>query len=186
MLKKTILSGVTGGIAMSLWTFVANGLLGFASKTNMKALPNEPQVYELLKSSVVEPGRYVVNPPPVEPIGYPSDEPVFGLLFSGVGHESAGILMCVELLVMFGATILVAWMLSRTGAPYRASYMRRVLFFTVAGILLALSVDLDSFGIAGRPLADAILLGTHRIAMWTFVGLVAGWFMKTEADEAIS
>lgn len=184
MVKKILLSGVTGGIAMGVWTFVANVLFGFASRMNMKVLPNEPQVYELLKTSVTEPGRYVVNPAVNLQVGYPAGEPVFSVLFSGVGHESAGPMMWLSLVVVFGSTILAAWMLSRTSTDFRSSYVRRVLFFAVVGVLFAVSIDLDSFGIGGRPMADALLLGLHRILMWTFVGVAAAWFMKPELAPA--
>ena len=178
MSKKIILSGIMGGVAMSVWTFVVNGILRFGSHMNMKVLPNESEVYQLLKASVLEPGRYVVNPAVNPEIGFPLDEPVFSLLYSGFGHEAAGPLLWLGLATVFGATILVAWLLSLTSSQLRSSYARRIAIYTVVGLLLAVSVDLDSFGIGGRPLADALILGLHRIVMWTFVGVVAAWFMK--------
>jgi hypothetical protein len=181
MTKKIILSGFMGGIAMSVWMFVVNGLFRFSVHMNMKTLANEPEVYELLKASVLEPGRYVVNPTVNPQIGFPLNEPVFGLTYSGFGHEAAGPLMLVGLVTMFGVTILAAWMLSRTSLEFRSGYVRRILFFTAIGLLFAISIDLGSFGIAGRPLTDALILGLHRILMWTFVGVVAAWFMKGES-----
>ena len=185
MAKRVVWAGLIGGIAMSLWTFIVNGILRFGVRMNMKVVANEPEVYEMLTASVVEPGRYVINPAGTPGVGFPLNEPVFGLTYSGFGHEAAGALMWLGLVTMFAATILAAWMLSRTSARFRSSYVRRALYFTAIGVLFAVSVDLDSFGIAGRPLGDALILGVHRIMMWTFVGLFAAWFMKpnTQLDE---
>ncbi len=92
--------------------------------------------------------------------------------------------MWMGLIVMFGSTILAAWMLSRTSTDYRSSFGRRIVFFTVVGILFAVSIDLDSFGIGGRPMSDALVLGLHRVLMWTFVGVAAAWFMKPDTASA--
>ena len=89
MQKKIISAGILGGITLALWTFVVNGLLGFNVRVNMKTIPDQPAVYETLKTHVVEPGRYVINPELTSENRFPVGEPVFSVLYGGMGHESA-------------------------------------------------------------------------------------------------
>ena len=106
MLKRIIVAGLLGGVVLFVWTFFANGILGFNSKINMKQVPQERQVYEVLKANIVEPGRYVCNPELTSERRFPEGEPVFSILYGGGGHEFAGLLMLVELVIFFSAPIL--------------------------------------------------------------------------------
>lgn len=62
MLKKVILSGLLGAIVLMMWTFVSNAMFGFRSRMDMKQIPDERLVYEVLKKSIAEPGRYILLP----------------------------------------------------------------------------------------------------------------------------
>ena len=80
--------------------------------------------------------------------------------------------------------MLAAWMLSVTSVRILCSYPRRVLFFTVIGLLFAVFGDLMQFGIGGYPLKAALLLALNSIIAWTVVGLVVVWRIKPEASVA--
>jgi hypothetical protein len=178
MVKRVITAGLLGGIVLSVWTFVVNGLLRFRASIDMRTIPGEGQVYEVLKQHVVEPGRYTCNPGLTADGVFPGGEPVFGVLYGGMGHEAAGGLMLVGLVVFFVAPLIGAWMLSRTSRRFMNSYGHKVLFFLAIGLLFAVFSDLSSFGIGGYPLRDAILLGANDVAAWTFAGLVVAWRIK--------
>jgi len=182
MRSKIITSGILGGIAMSIWMLVVNAVLGFEHSMQMKSITNEREVYDLLKASIVEPGRYICNPEGPPQSGFPDGEPVFSILFGGVGHEAAGEMMLVDLLIFFVAATIAAWMLSLLSTQFRESYRSRVLFFAAIGLLFAVAVDFTNHGIGGYPLDDTVILALHRIAMWVFVGLVVGWRMKPDPD----
>ena len=62
MSKRICVSGVLGMAILVVWSFVVNGVLGFNSRINLRQIPDERRVYETLKGSVVEPGRYIFNP----------------------------------------------------------------------------------------------------------------------------
>jgi hypothetical protein len=51
MLRKIIVSGLIGGVTLILWSFLINGIFGFRQRMDMKQVPNESQVYELLKQN---------------------------------------------------------------------------------------------------------------------------------------
>ena len=184
MLKKVIIAGMLGGIVLIIWTFVVNVLFGFKSSLEMKQIPNERQLYEILKENIVDPGKYICNPELTAERPFPDGEPVFGVLYSGIGHESAGKLMLIELVVFFLAPIIGAWMLSQTSGRIMSSYPRKVLFFVAIGLLFALFTDLTNFDIGNYPIKDAILLAINNIVVWTLVGLVVAWRIKPEPTNS--
>jgi hypothetical protein len=184
MTKKVITAGILGGVVLMLWMLVVNGLLGFQARINMKQIEAERQVYETLKQHVVDPGRYVCNPELTPEGRFPDGEPVYSILYGGVGHESAGAFMLVGLVVFFLAPLIGAWMLSQASIPTLSSYSRKVLFFAAIGLLFALFSDLMDFGIGSYPVRDAILLGLNHVVVWTLVGLVVAWRLKPEPMDA--
>ncbi len=184
MLKKVIVSGLLGGVILIASTFVINGIFGFRSSIDMKPIPDERQAYECLKGSIVEPGRYICNPELTSSGSFPGEEPVFGIYYSGMGHESAGGLMPIQLALFVLAPTVAAWMLSLTSERTIASYPRKVLFFAAIGLLFAVYGDLMSFGIDGYPLSDALMLAAYDIMVWTLVGLVVAWRMQPESGMA--
>ena len=180
MVKKVIISGLLGGIVLIIWTFVVNGMLGFRNSIDMKQIPNEAQVYEVLKENIKTPGRYVCNPQPT-PGGFSENEPAFSILYGGVGHEAAGWLMLVQLPLFFLAPLLGALLLSFASKQIMHSYIRKVLFFTGIGLIIAIFIDLMNFGIGNYPPKDALILAIHDIVVWTVMGLVIAWQMKPES-----
>jgi len=178
MLKKVLISGVLGVIVLFVWIFLVNGIFRFQASIDMKQIATEQQVYEVLKEHIVNPGRYVFNPELSQEMIFPEGEPAFSVLYGGVGHEAAGALMLLSIIVGFLSVIIGAWMLSQTSVQVLSSYPRKVLFFTAIGVLIAIFTDLTKFGIGGYPLKEAILLGINSIISWTLVGLVVAWRMK--------
>ena len=185
MVKKIIVSGLLGGIVLMIWTFVVNVIFGFNSSINMKQIPNERQVYAILKDNIVQPGKYICNPELTSERRFPDQEPVFSILYGGVGHEAAGGLMLVGLVVFFLAPLIGAWLLSQTSGRVLSSYLRKVLFFVAIGLLFAIFTDLTNFGIGNYPLQDALIQAVHHIIVWTIVGLVVAWRMKPEAGVVL-
>jgi hypothetical protein len=185
MLRKVIVSGLLGGIVLFGWTFVVNGILGFRSSMDMNQVPAERQVYEILQQSIIEPGRYIFNPELTSPGTFPGGEPVFSVHYSGMGHESAGRLMVLQLALFFVAPTIGAWMLSVTSGRILASYPRKVLFFAAIGLLLAVYGALQSFGIDSYPLGDALMLAGRDVLSWTLVGLAVAWRMQPEPGRVL-
>ncbi len=105
---------------------------------------------------------------------------MFSVLYGGIGHESAGGLMLVGLVVYFLTPIVGAWMLSQTSERVMSSYPRYVLFFVAIGLLFAIFTDLMNFGTGNYPVSDALILAVHNIIIWIIVGLVVAWRMKPE------
>ena len=180
MVKKVVIPGILGGFALMIFTFVVNGIFRFNVSVNMKQIPTERIVYETLKENIVEPGRYICNHELTSEGRFPEGEPVFSILYGGVGHESAGSFMLIGLVVYLLTPMIGAWMLSQTPVDFLKSYRKKVMFFMAIGLLIALFTDLMRFGIGDYPLGDVLLLAINHILTWTVVGLVVGWRIKPE------
>jgi len=183
MFKKVLVAGVLGGIALMIYTFLANGIFRFNASVNMKEIAAESVVYETLKENIVEPGRYICNPQLTSEERFPEGEPVFSILNGGVGHEAAGRFMLIGLLVYLLTPIIGAWMLSKASADFLKSYSKKVMFFIALGMLIALFTDVMRYGIGDYPLDDVLLLAVNHILAWTVVGLVVAWRMKPEISS---
>lgn len=178
MKKQIIISGLLGGVVFIILTFVTNVIFGLQNNMDMNKIPNESQVYEILKENIIEPGKYICNPELTEENQFPDGEPVFSVLYSGVGHDSAGTIMLLGLLIFLLAPMIGAWLLSHASEKVLSSYTRKVIFFTGIGLLLAVFSDLSNFGIGAFPFNNALIFGLYNIISWTTVGLVVAWKMK--------
>lgn len=186
-MKNVIGAGLLGGVVLILWTFVANGVFGFQSRIDMRQLSAEAQVYETLKEHIRIPGRYTVNPQLTAEGRFPDGEPVFSVLYGGVGHEAAGSLMLLGLVLFLLTPVIGAWMLSQTSVRVLSSYGRKVLFFTAIGLLFAIYGDLTSYGIGNYPLNGALAFAAYHMVTWTLVGLAVAWRIRPrQADQAVA
>lgn len=177
-MKKIFVSGLVGAVVLVAWTFILNGLLGFNARLSMKQVPNEREVYSVLKSAITEPGRYLCNPALTSEGRFPGNEPVFGIQYSGAGHEAAGLGVILGLIQFLIMPLIGALMLSMTSEEFRSRFVNRVLFFVLIGFLLAIAGDLNSFGIGASPLTVALIFAARTIVTWTILGLVIGALMR--------
>jgi hypothetical protein len=177
-MKKIFVAASAGAVVLLVWTFALNGILGFNARLNMKHVPNEREVYNMLKATITEPGRYLCNPALTSAGRFPENEPVFGILYSGVGHEAAGLGAILGLFQFLIVPSIGAWLLSKTSEQFRSRLLNRVLFFVVTGFLLAIAVDLNSFGIGASPLTVALIFAARTIVTWTILGLAIGALMR--------
>jgi hypothetical protein len=178
MLRRILFPGLLGGLVMIVWAFAVNGIFGFKSSIDMKQIPNEREVYEVLKQNITEPGRFACNPALTDSNVFPSGEPVFSILNGGVGHEAAGALALFQLPLFFFIPILAVWILSRADNAVLSSYPQKVIFFAAVGLLIGITNNLTDFGIASYPLGDAIALSVHDVLLWTVAGSVMAWKVR--------
>lgn len=184
MLRKIIFAGLTGGITLMVWAFLVNGIFGFRYRMDMKQVPNETQVYQILKQNIVEPGRYLCNPALTESETFPENEPVFSILYGGIGHEAAGPMSVIlDFIFAIITATLCAWLLSLTSEKIISGYFSRVFFIVLIGLLFAFFSDLKKYGIGNYPLSDTLIITLHNIILWTVLGLVISLFIKPDAKK---
>jgi len=179
MLKKVIIAGLIGGLTLIIWAILIDGLFGFRYRIDMKKVPNEPQVYQILKENITEPGRYLCNPALTESNMFPENQPVFSILYGGMGHEAAGPLSVIlDFIYAFITATLCAWLLSLTSERIISSYPQKVFFVIITGVLFAFFSDIKKYGIGNYPLNDTLIMTFHNIILWTVLGLVISLFIK--------
>jgi hypothetical protein len=185
-MKRIVIAGLLGSLTLIVWMVVVNGLLGFSAGLNMKRIDNEREVYETLRDNVPQPGRYVINPDTTAEGRFLEGEPVFSVLYGGMGHGSAGGHAIAGLVVMLIVPVTGAWLLSQSSDRVLSSYPRKVLYFFALGLLIALFSDFNKFGIGGYPLRDTLVLGLHDIVLWTIVGLVIAWRIRPAGGYSLA
>ena len=178
MTRRILNAGVMGGIMLIVWTFVINVLFGFRPNIDLKKVPNESEVYEMLKNNIAETGKYVCNPPVSPGMPFPDNEPVFGIHYSGIGHGSAGLIMVIQLFIFVLSPLLATWLLSMACEDILNRYWKKVLFFTIIGIIIALFGDLAQFDIGKYSFSDVTKMAVQDVIAWTLIGLVAAWQLK--------
>jgi hypothetical protein len=182
MPKRVLACGLSGGFVLIAWTALLNVGFGFSQSVQMKRVANEAEVYVVLKESVTQPGAYVLNPAPEAGRGFPRGEPVFGLQYSGIGHEAAGAMLLLELAVGLAAALAVAALLSMAAPSVLCRYVQKVVFVSLIGVVIAVFSGLQRFGIGGYPLDSALAIAARDLAGWLLAGLVMGWLMKPVAS----
>jgi ABC-type Na+ efflux pump permease subunit len=174
---------VLGAIVLIVWAFVANAILGLRPSIDMRRVANERHVYDVLRENVAAPGGYTVNPPLNQSGEFMPGQPVFSVRYSGVGHDAAGRMLILGLVIAFIASTIAAGLLSVASDRIMSSYCRRVLFFAAIGLLFAFFSDLAQFGIGGYPLRSALLLAGNYLVSWTLVGLVVARWMRPRPHQ---
>jgi hypothetical protein len=127
---------------------------------------------------------YMVNPAVVPGQGFPPNEPVFGIHYAGLGHEAAGRLELLRLLVVLVATTLAAWIASMASGRVLASWARRFGFFLLMGLWLVVFADLPKYGIGAHPLGSAVALGAFDLGLWALAGAVMAWWLRPAPGPA--
>ncbi len=186
MKGRVLSAGLLGAVVMALAAFVVNGVFGFTARLELRPVSNEAAVYAVLKANVVEPGGYMVNPGVVPGQGFPANQPVFGVHYAGFGHEAAGRLQLLRLVVVLVATTLAAWIASMASARVLASWARRFGFFLLMGLWLAVFSDLPRYGIGAHPWSSAAALGAFDVGLWALAGAVMAWRLRPAPAPAVA
>jgi hypothetical protein len=183
MIRRIFVAGTLAFVVLTLWTMLVNVLFGFTVRVAMNRVADERAVHRVLKENVTAPGLYLVNPAVTADWQFPPGEPVFGVSYSGIGHESAGPMMFVEFGVALATALLVAGLLSAASASTLSTWVRRVGFVVALGVLMAVTADLSRIGIGGVPLGTAAAKAAVRVAGWTLAGLAMAWATRPPAKE---
>ncbi len=171
-MKRVLMAALGGMIALGAWSSVVNGMLGVQRSIEMKRLADDRALYEMLAGQVVEPGRYVLNPEVIPGGPFPGKAPVFGIQYSGVGHEDAWQEMAAALASYFLVSLLGALLLFWSADAVRSRFTLRLLFVAGIGMVSAVFRFLGDFGIGSYRLSDAGLLALGDLAAWILAGAV--------------
>jgi hypothetical protein len=155
MAKRILLAALLGGITIFIWGALAHTVLGIG-ELGVKEMPNEALVIAGLRMAVPDSGLYLF--PTAGAMSARSsgerheDYKVFTEKFEGGAHGflvfhpsgasmAMGRSLFIEFVLNFLQALLLAWLLSKTTAL--AGYFPRVIFVTLAGLLAAISVNIQ-------------------------------------------
>lgn len=193
MAKRVVIGGILGGLVMFVWLFVAHELLGI-EENSVREIPNEAPVLSAMQSSIPEAGFYIypgfgLGPKPTSEQRHAAmpeymkkyEHSPHGVLIyhPPSGPFNFGKLLGAEGLLNLLEGLLVAWLLSWAAAGRR--YAARAGFVTIAGILAAISSNVEYWIWYDFPSGYVLGYVVTQIVGYALVGLVVAAFVKKEA-----
>ena len=180
-MKRALVAGLLGGLALFAWESAAHLLLPLG-RAGIKTIDNEQAVVASLRDNVKQSGLYFF--PAAAATGTAQAGPTGILAFQPVGTMN---MMPGQLLTQLGTDILamiVAGILL-TLAGGLAGFWKRVLFFTLMGILPALRTDLSYWNWYAFPTSYTAAQFTVNIVGFGVAGLILAKIIATPAPESL-
>ena len=188
-MKRIMIAGFVGGFVVFMWGAIAHiatplGAMGF------KKMADEEAVATAIKASVKEHGLYFVpyrdmnrNPTPEELKIWEErlmEGPTGLLLVNPAGGEAMSPKQLgTELATNIVAALLSAFLLSRVVG----SYLSRVFFLTLIGLLGWLSINVPYWNWYGFPMEFTLAAGIEEVVAGVVAGLVIAWIVPPPAIE---
>ena len=192
-MKRILLAGILGGLTLFVWMFVAHEFLGLG-EMGVGEIPSEALVLNAMRGAIPEAGFYLfpgfgLGPNPSSEqrkAAMPEymkkyEQSPHGVLVyhpaSGPFHFAAALGREFALNVL--EAVLAAWLLSYAGSG--RGYSARVGFVVVAGVLAAISTNVEYwnwYAFPGNYIAGYM---TTQIVGFVLAGFVIAAFVKSEA-----
>jgi len=176
-MKRVILAGLLAGVVLFAWESVAHLVLPLG-QAGIKTIDNEQAVVGALRDNVKQSGLYYF--PAAAATGTAQPGPAGILAFQPMASMT---LMPSQLLTQLGADmaamILAGVLLVQAGAF--PGFGRRILFFTVMGILPALRTDLSYWNWYAFPGVYTAVQFIVNIVGFCVAGLVLAKMIATPA-----
>jgi hypothetical protein len=189
-MKRILLAGILGGVTVFVWTFVAHEFLGLG-EVGVKEIPNEAAVMMAMQVAIPDTGLYIYPGPGLGP--KPTREqmnaamPAFMKKYEKSGHGilvyqlpsgpfNFGVLLGREFGLNVLQALLAAWLLSCAASG--RTYAKRVTFVAVAGILAAISTNVEYWNWYDFPGNYVAAYMTTQISGFILAGLVIGGLVK--------
>ncbi|MCS6976978.1 MAG: hypothetical protein NZM31_08235 [Gemmatales bacterium] len=195
MILRILVAGILGGAVMFLWGFVAHTVLQFDS--SIKGIPNEDELTSLLRQNLAERGLYQF--PYADPSQLKAGDnweayvtkfrkgPT-GLLVYVPSHENdpmAPEYLIAEGVVCFALATLAAMLLAQA-APALQSYVMRIFFLFLIGLIAGIAVPFRNWIWWEYP-SDYVMLQAAEQAVGFFLaGLIIAAIVRRPAPASSS
>jgi hypothetical protein len=189
-MKRILLAGILGGLTLFVWTFVAHEFLGLG-EVGVKEIPNEAAVLTAMQVAIPDTGLYIFPGFGLGPKATREQQnaamPAYMKKYENSGHGiliyhppsgpfNFGILLGREFGLNVLQALLAAWLLSCAASG--RSYAGRVAFVAVAGILAAISTNVEYWNWYDFPGNYVGAYMTTQISAFILAGLVIGGLVK--------
>ncbi len=195
-MKNIIIGGVVGGIILFFWGWMAWAVLPL-HKASLRPIENEERVVEVLSTNLGVRGVYIYPGMPVE--GDVSAEeqhsareewtkkfqhgPIGMIIYDPRGSDP---LMASQMMSGFVidlvSALLAVWLLSRSTA-FSASFISRVAYCGVLGILISVFSHLSNWNWLGFPPDYTTAMFTDTVIGWLLAGLGIAAIVKAPAAK---
>jgi hypothetical protein len=182
-MKRILIAGLLGGLAVFVWGFISWAALPWHNAT-MPNLPNEEAVVEALRNNIAATGVYQFP-------GMPANEadskawaekyqrgPFGVLIYTAQGTNPMSLKPFIGGLILnFITAMLVAYLLSLTGNNL-AGFGQRLLFVALIGIFAALVSHISLWNWMFIPTGYSLVMAVDLVIAWVLAGLVIAWRIK--------
>ncbi len=186
MAKRVVIAGILGGVVIFLWGYLAHTVLGLG-EVGLKELSNEQAVVGALRASTSEPGFYFF--PGVGMTTGASPEQMRAAMQKTAGgpygiviwHPSGAEYITPRRLgVQFGLNVVQALFAAilLSCATGLSSYVSRVGFVLLAGLLAALSTNIEYWNWYSFPSNYTLGYMATQIIGFLLAGFVVAGFVK--------
>ena len=191
-MKRIVLAGVLGGLTIFVWTFVAHQFLGLG-EMGVGEIPNETVVLNVMRGAIPEAGFYIFpgvglgpkataeqrNAAMPEYIKKYEQSPHGVLVYHPAsGPFNFGAALGREFALQVLQALLAAWLVSCAASG--RGYSTRVGIVVVAGVLVAMSANVEYWNWYAFPGNYTAGYMTTQIVGFVLAGLVIAAFVKSE------
>jgi len=191
-MKRIVLAGVLGGLTIFVWTFVAHQFLGLG-EMGVGEIPNETVVLNVMRGAIPEAGFYIFpgvglgpkataeqrNAAMPEYIKKYEQSPHGVLVYHPAsGPFNFGAALGREFALQVLQALLAAWLVSCAASG--RGYSTRVGIVVVAGVLVAMSTNVEYWNWYAFPGNYTAGYMTTQIVGFVLAGLVIAAFVKSE------
>jgi len=194
MMKRTLLAGLLGGIAMFAWGSVSHMLLPI-SEIGIKEIPNEAAMLEAMEKNLAEPGLYLFPGMGLPPNATPEQQkaawnkamekhktgPAGVLVYRPIGGEA---LSPTQLLTEFASNVMIgllaALLLLLHAVNSLPSFWHRLLYAALLGLLPGLAISVSYWNWYGFPLDYTLVTIFNECAGFIAMGAPQAWLIKPE------
>jgi hypothetical protein len=192
-MKRILLAGIVGGLTIFVWTFVAHQFLGLG-EMGVGEIPNEAVVLNAMRGAIPEAGFYIFPGVGLGPkatmeqrkAAMPEymkkyEQSPHGVLVyhPASGPFNYGVALGREFALNVLQALLAAWLVSCVASG--RGYSARVGIVVVAGVVAAISTNVEYWNWYGFPGNYVAGYMTTQIVGFVLAGFVIAAFVKSEA-----
>jgi hypothetical protein len=196
MTTRIILAGVLGGIAMFIWSAVAH-MASPLGEAGITQIPNESAVLDAMKANIPQRGLFIFPGHNVSPNATRQEKKdAMKQMAEKVANGPSGFMMyypkrpftfgrwlSVEFATELLESLLVVALLAQTRLM---TFIGRVSFVTVAGILAAIATNVSYWNWYGFPKRYIAAYMFTQIVGFFLVGIVAAFVLGKRTEQTLT